>query len=736
MENCYAEVAVLAPLPRTLSYRLPDKDGERVAPGIRVKVPLGRRSAVGVVVELKTFAVEDEAAQRERLKPIDAVLDDMPLLPERLLKFIDRASRYYVHPLGLALKTALPAGLSSLQGAPKIRQTRVYRATDTTANLRGSLQQQILSFIVEHQPVELAQLRDQFASPYPVLKRLEELGVICSDEQESLRDPFVGCQVIADHPPELNDAQLSAVRLISASLNDASFRPFLLHGITGSGKTEVYLHSIAAVLAADKQALVLVPEIALTPQLVARFRARFEQQGQRIGVLHSGLSAAERYDMWRAIVRDEVAIVIGARSAVFAPLTRLGMIVVDEEHDDSYKQGEGFRYQGRDMALLRGQMEQVPVVLGSATPSLTSYQRMQQGALTEVSLPTRIGDRTLPEVRLIDMREAEVEHGLSQELIEALQLRLERGEQSLLLLNRRGFSPYLLCRDCGASFRCPNCDITLTWHRQAGTLRCHYCDYVEQPQEQCPHCGGAAIEPEGMGTERLADELQERFPEARVARMDRDSTAAKGAQQKLVSRMEAGEVDILVGTQMIAKGHDFGAVTLVGILDADAALNFPDFRAAERSFCLLAQVAGRAGRGEVCGEVLVQTYAPDSPVLECAVTHDYRHFVALELPMRQLLLYPPFGYLVNLVVSGLDRPVVEGCAQRLAERLMSAQDMEVLGPAPCPLFRLRNRYRMQILLKAPTRSALRRVLNESSQWRSIFPATTSLAIDVDPADMM
>ncbi|PLX90661.1 MAG: primosomal protein N' [Desulfuromonas sp.] len=733
MTSRYAEVAILAPLPRALSYLLPQTQADSVVPGVRVKVPLGRRHAVGVVVAVKAVAAEQDLT---RLKAIDAVLDDEPLLTEPLLRFVERASQYYIHPFGLTLKTALPAGLGSLQGAPKILHTRVYRCSDTPTRLRGAVQQQIFSFIQQHQPVDLAVLRDHFSNPHPVLKRLESLGVVNSLEQESSRDPFGGVSVEDDRAPELSEQQLQAVAAVVEGLNAGQFQPFLLHGITGSGKTEVYLHSIDAVVAAGRQALVLVPEIALTPQLVARFRSRFEQQGVRIGVLHSGLSAAERYDMWRAIIRDEIAIVIGARSAVFAPLRRLGMIVVDEEHDDSYKQGEGFRYHGRDMALLRGQMEQVPVVLGSATPSLTSFYRMQQGALTGLSLPCRIGDRVLPEVTLIDMREAEVEDGLSQPLIDALTLRLERGEQSLLLLNRRGFSPFLLCRDCGGSYRCPNCDITLTWHRQAATLRCHYCDFVQTPQDSCPHCGGAAMEPEGMGTERLAAELSERFPTARIARMDRDSTAAKGAQQQLVTRMEAGDVDILVGTQMIAKGHDFGAVTLVGILDADAALNFPDFRAAERSFSLLAQVAGRAGRGDLKGEVLVQTYAPDSPVLECAVSHDYLRFVELELPMRQLLLYPPYGYLVNLVVSGLDRDAVSGCAERLAEQLMTAADVEVLGPAACPLYRLRNRYRMQILLKAQSRAALRILLNQSGQWRKLFPATVTLAIDVDPADMM
>ncbi|MCD6527916.1 MAG: primosomal protein N' [Desulfuromonas sp.] len=733
-----AEVALLAPLPRPLTYLLPDDLAMQVQPGMRVKVPLGRRSAVGVVL-----AVTDDCSL-PRLKPVDEVLDELPLLNEKLLEFIRRASAYYVHPLGLALKTALPAGLGSLQSAPKIKQTKVYCRTAQQLELRGAMQRQVLDYIEQHQPVDLAVLREQFSSPYSVLQRLESLDLIRYDVQETARDPFVGLNVSADLPQVLTTEQASAVDAISAATAEQAFVPFLLHGVTGSGKTEVYLQSIQAVLAAGNQALVLVPEIALTPQLVARFRARFEAQQRRVGVLHSGMSAAERYDMWRAIVRDGrdtgegdgVDIVIGARSAVFAPLSRLGIIVVDEEHDDSYKQSEGFRYQGRDLALMRGQMEKVPVVLGSATPALTSYRRAQQGALRCLPLPQRIGDRTLPQVELVDMRTATVEGGLSEPLIEAIDERLQRGEQSLLLLNRRGFSPYLLCGDCGGSYRCPNCDITLTWHRQVAQLRCHYCDYMQPPKDCCPQCGGAAMEPEGMGTERLAAELQQRFPGARIARMDRDTTSAKGAQQALVSKMEARQVDILVGTQMVAKGHDFAAVTLVGILDADATLNFPDFRAAERSFSLLAQVAGRAGRGELQGAVIVQTYAPDNPVLSCAVDHDYHTFAEQELPMRQMLLYPPYGYLVNLLISGLDRKSVENCAEQLAGMLDGTAGVEVLGPAACPLFRLRNRYRMQILLKSETRPPLRQLLAGAAQWRKNFPATVSLAIDVDPVDMM
>ena len=731
--NCVV-VSVLAPLPIPLTYLVPVDLADAIQVGRRVRVPLGGRFAVGIVLEQIDM---DDAG---KLKPVAEALDGEALLNPDLLDFIRRASAYYVFPLGLALKTALPAGLGSLTAAPKIKQVRVYSRSELQMAVRGSLQKQILAWIDEHGSVEIADLRRQFPSPYSALQRLENLGLIHCKQLESQRDPFIGISVAADSDRALNEEQSCAVEQISCAVTNAEFKPFLLHGVTGSGKTEVYLQSIRAVLAGGRQALVLVPEIALTPQLVGRFRARFEHQHIRVGVLHSGMSVVERYDMWRAIVRDEVQIVIGARSAVFAPLTRLGIIVVDEEHDDSYKQSEGFRYQGRDLALMRGQMAQVPVVLGSATPALGSWQRAQQGLLTLLSLTERVGSRPLPEVELVDMGSAEVEGGLSQQLRDAIAATLERKEQCLLLLNRRGYSPYLLCGDCGASYRCPNCEITLTWHRNIAQLRCHYCDYSQPPADACPQCGGAAMEPEGMGTERLADELQTIFSEARIARMDRDTTSAKNAQQVLVGRMEQREVDILVGTQMIAKGHDFAAVTLVGVLNADSSLNFPDFRSSERSFSLLAQVAGRAGRAQLPGRVIVQTYAGDNPVLECAAQHDYLSFAKQELPLRQMLYYPPFGYLVNLLLSGLDRGEVERCAQQLAEHLMNQLQgevaVEVLGPAPCPLFRLRNRYRMQILLKAQQRPPLRQLLAKSAQWKSLLSTRVSLAIDVDPVDMM
>jgi len=725
-------VALLAPLPQPLTYAVPEALRDRLAVGHRVCVPLGRRSAVGVV--LARFS--DRAPGKFKLKDVTRLLDNAPVVDAALLEFVSRASAYYVFPLGLALKTALPAGLASIDAAPKSKHTTIYRRSACQLEVRGALQKKLLIFIEEREPVDIAELRQSFPSPYAALARLQELGLIAAAQCETQRDPFLGITVVADSARILNAEQAQAFATIVAAVATGKFSPFLLHGVTGSGKTEVYLQAISAVLNTGKQALVLVPEIALTPQLVGRFRARFEQQQLRIGVLHSGLSAAERYDMWRAIMRDEVHIVIGARSAVFAPLPRLGIIVVDEEHDGSYKQSEGFRYHGRDIALMRGQMAQVPVVLGSATPSLASWQRAQQGLLTKLSLTSRVGARPLPAVTLIDMAEAEVEAGLSQQLRSAIGDTLERHEQCLLLLNRRGYAPYLLCGDCGASYRCPNCEITLTWHRQVGQLRCHYCDYHQLPQELCPQCGGTAMEPEGMGTERLAAELKELFPAARIARMDRDTTSAKGSQQTIFTQMERREVDILVGTQMIAKGHDFAAVTLVGVIDTDAALNFPDFRSAERSFSLLAQVAGRAGRGELLGQVLVQTYAADNPVLECAVDHDFHRFAAQELPLRQLLHYPPFGYLVNLLLSSLDRQAVEHSAQTLADQLAGHAGVEVLGPAPCPLFRLRNRYRMQILLKAQLRAPLRKLLLVAPGWYKIIASNVTLAIDVDPVDMM
>lgn len=724
-----AEVAVVAPLKTTLSYRVPDALGPQLRIGQRLEVPLGRRNCVGYLLGLG-------AGETTELKPLRRLLDTNPLFPPQMVAFFKRVADYYLMPIGAVIRTALPAGLQEAERSPGTLEERFYCDSGRAGVPRGRLQQELLGYVRQHQEVSLSDLRDQFSAPHAALRRLVELGFLKEQIREKLRDPFFSWPVAEDPPPPLNSQQQAVLAQLQDQLVDGGFHPWLLHGVTGSGKTEVYLRAIAEVLEQGRTALVLVPEIALTPQLVGRFRARFHGAGQRIAVLHSGLSAGERYDSWRLVARGDAEIVIGARSAVFAPLSRLGIIVVDEEHDPSYKQGEGLRYQGRDLALLRGQMEGALVLLGSATPALTSYQRAldQQTGLLE--LDRRVAERPMPRVELIDMTDSPFGDILSERLQQALADNLAAGNQSLLLLNRRGFAPFLQCGDCGLSFHCPNCEITLTYHRRELALRCHYCDFSQPPPETCPRCRGAQLDPEGAGTERLEALLVELFPQARIARMDRDSMSHKGAHRQLVERIAAGEVDILVGTQMVAKGHDFPGVTLVGVVNADATLNFPDFRAAERTFSLLSQVAGRAGRGDLVGRVLIQTYAPDHYALTAAAAHDYRQFFQAEVAFRNELGYPPFGSLVNLLLAGNDRLLVEQTAARVADGLRgSAERVEVLGPAPCVLPKLRGKWRMQILLKGARRVDVRNRLGRLPQVKKLVPRGVTLVVDIDPVDM-
>ena len=724
-----AEIAVAAPLDKILTYLVPDELREQLQVGLRGRVPLGRRSATGYVLKLSEIEGDD------KLKPLREILDEAPLFTPEWGEFLRRAAGYYHFPPGEALRCALPAGLSGTGNDLTILSDKLYTPLAGAPAPRGSKQISILEAIRQAGELTLSQLREQFPAPYDSLARLVELGCLEVREVERQRDPFKNAPLPEDRQFELTGDQRRALTHAETLMSREGFAALLLHGITGSGKTEVYLRLVAEALERGDQALVLVPEIALTPQLVARFRARFAAQGVQIAVLHSGLSDGERYDAWRAIMRSECSIVIGARSAVFAPLARPGVIIVDEEHEASYKQGEGFRYHARDLALMRGQMHDCLVLLGSATPAVTTWQRLQEDTAVE-TLAERPGASVLPEVVCLDMTEEEKQGVLAQTLVTALQEILERKEQALLLLNRRGFAPYLQCQECGASFRCPNCEITLTFHRRALQARCHYCDYAETPPEQCPDCGGLQIEGEGAGTERLADELGELFPTARIARMDRDTTSRKGAHQRLVEQMEACEIDILVGTQMVAKGLDFPGVTLVGVVDADNTLNFPDFRAAERTFALLTQVAGRAGRGDKPGRVLVQTYTPDHYALEASVRHDYPGFVVTELAFRETLGYPPYGHLVNLVLAGNLEGKVKQSAEKLARRLTGIPELEVLGPAPCPLAKLRGKHRMQILLKAATRLPLHRAVTTLKGWKDVVANGVRLSIDVDPVDML
>ncbi len=732
MSDLIARVAVAAPLDKTLYYRIPESLAQQARVGSRLRVPLGRRLVVGYLLAFTEESVP-------RLKDVLEVLDREPLFQHAMVAFFEWAADYYCHPLGEVIRTALPAGLSGAGQGPGILNERLFFLRSAAEEPRGSKQRAIVDYLRQHGVTPEGQLKEQFGDVYASLKRLQEQGLVGVENRERPRDPFAAVPLGEDCPVVPSAGQLAALQTVEAALEQARFQPMLLHGVTGSGKTEVYLQAVHHALQRGKKALVLVPEIALTPQLVGRFRARFTPRGIRLAVLHSGLSDGERYDSWRAIARGDADIVIGARSAIFAPLEGLGIIVVDEEHDGSYKQGDGFRYHARDLALLRGQMLGASVLLGSATPALTTFYRAQQGQTEYLPLADRVMGRPLPGVELIDLSGQRLPGVLAEPLRLALQENLERGEQSLLLLNRRGFAPFLLCADCGTTVRCPNCEITLTYYQQQRLLRCNYCDFSLTPPDLCPACQGTQLAPEGAGTERLEEELTALLPGAVIGRMDRDTTLRKGAHQRLVDGMFSRRIDVLVGTQMVAKGHDFPGVTLVGVVNADSALNFPDFRSAERTFSLLTQVAGRAGRGDKPGRVLIQTYDPSHYVLNCVAGHDYRSFYDEESTLREALGYPPFGHLVNCLLSGNDEQRVLGAAKGLAsawENLAAGLPVEILGPAPCPLSRLRGKWRWQVLLKAGNRAALRRLLRHFVSLRGEVPKGVTAIIDVDPVDML
>ncbi len=725
-----AEVAVAAPLDKTLSYAIPEELKNTAVPGVRVRVPLGRRTATGYLLGVSS-------GETEKLKPIREILDTDPLFSPAWVEFLKKAAAYYRFPIGEVFRCALPAGLSGKGNDVSILSEKIYSVGDCGIEPAGKKQKKVLRLVQDRGEISLSELRLLVDTPHAVLSRLVDIGALQVASAERQRDPFRDQPVPQDNDLKLDVDQQSALDAMQEKLDAQEFTAVLLHGVTGSGKTEVYLRLIAATVAVGRQALVLVPEIALTPQLVSRFRARFTDQGVTLAVLHSGLSDGERYDAWRSIARGDVQIVIGARSAVFAPLGNLGVIVVDEEHETSYKQSEGFRYHARDLALLRGQAADSLVLLGSATPSLTVYRRAQEGEVLYLPLAGRVAGRPLPSVELVDMCEAEQVGALSEQLLAALADNHAAGGQSLLLLNRRGFAPYLICADCGFGLRCPNCEITLTYHQSARKLLCHYCDYDQTPPDICPRCSGHNLMPEGSGTERLEEDLTARLPDCRIARMDRDTTTAKGAHQRLVDSVLVGDVDILVGTQMVAKGHDFPNVTLVGVVDADNSLNFPDFRSSERTFSLLVQVAGRAGRGDKPGRVLVQTYSPDHYALQCALNHDYQAFYQQEIAFREPLGYPPFGHLVNLVMAGNDPEKVLRTGELLSRQLDHyGQDVEVLGPAPCPLARLRGKTRSQILLKSDLRLPLHRLLQYLVPLSKQIPSGVKLTVDVDPIDML
>jgi primosomal protein N' (replication factor Y) len=569
------------------------------------------------------------------------------------------------------------------------------------------------------------------------LAALIRKGLVAVRDVEVSRDPFASTSQMGDGPRVLAVAQAEALAVVREALDARQFAPILLHGVTGSGKTEVYLQAIEIALAQGRQALVLVPEISLTPLAVQRFLARF---GSRVAVLHSGLKGGERFDAWRRIKSGGADIVVGARSAVFAPLPRLGILVVDEEHDPSYKQDEMPRYHGRDVAVMRAKLLGAPVILGSATPSLESFERTQAGRYKLVRLPERIEARPLPRVEIVDLRRVEGgDRLLSPPLCDSITGRLARGEQSLLFLNRRGFSTLLLCEECGATLGCPHCSVSLTFHAARGRLRCHTCDFERRPPEQCPECRGSRLRNLGFGTQQLEAAVRDRFPKARVARMDRDTAGGWRAAERILDRLIQGEIDILVGTQMIGKGHDVPNVTLVGVVSADMALHVPDFRAGERAFALFTQVVGRAGRGDRPGLALIQTFNPDHYILRAVQAQDYAALWEAESPLRRDQGLPPFSRAVLAVLSSPQEKTSEAGAEEFARLLreVGVKADALSGPAPAPLYRVRSRYRWHLLVRGQDLQRLHTRVREAARRLRTSPAARGvrLDLDVDPASV-
>ncbi|MGH8065624.1 MAG: primosomal protein N' [Candidatus Entotheonellia bacterium] len=611
---------------------------------------------------------------------------------------------------------------------------------------RAPQQAALLGHLLKTGPATAAELRRHIPGATQLLRALEQKGLLVTVERP--RAPMLAMATDAaflDAPDvTLTSAQGNALEHIQKLLPLHEFAPVLLHGVTGSGKTEVYMRAMAAALSQGKQVIYLVPEIALTPQLLTRLHARF---GQDVAVLHSRLTRGERLDEWLRIHRQQASIAIGPRSAIFAPLQRLGLIIVDEEHDPSYKQEEAPRYLARDVAIMRAKLCQALVVLGSATPSLESFANAQQQRYRYLQLPDRVRTKDLPEVVLVDLRREENRAGagevLSHPLRKAITGHLARGEQTLLFLNRRGYATFVQCHDCGHICQCPRCSVALTFHIDDRTLKCHYCQFTTSPPETCPACHGTRVEYFGTGTQKVEREVRRIFPQARVARMDRDATGGRHAYQDILTRLARGEIDILIGTQMITKGHDFPRITLVGVVSADVTLGLPDFRAAERTFQLLTQVAGRAGRGEVPGEVIVQTFAPQHYAIQHAQAHDFHGFYAEEIAYRKRLDYPPAVRLAAIRFDARDPQAVEQYCQAFVTLLRpyvrDAEGVTLLGPAPAALAKLNNRYRWHLLLKAPTARRLHDVIEDglnALKQAAIARSGVRLMVDVDPVNLL
>jgi primosomal protein N' (replication factor Y) len=798
------EVAVGLPVFKTFHYRIPEKMRNSLQIGMRVLVPFKGRKVTGFSIDLLE---EPPKGIEEKLREVEDLLDEAPLIDPPMLRFYRWISDYYLYPLGEVIKTGLPPGLqlkselvlnltqsgmeSLRQGGLEPIQEKVFKEMERCGKVylkkmlkhflgevtrsqlflwkrKGLLnidpgiegkevkpkfekliryeggepcqpiskkQVEILEWVKEKEEISYSELSKRFKSPSKAIQSLQAKGLLSFSRREVCRDLAVRSELKPYPKPEPTSDQEAILGEILKGIRSKRFSPFLIYGVTGSGKTEIYIRAIEEVLLRGQEAIVLVPEISLTPQLLSRFIDRF---GGNLALLHSGLGKGERYDQWRKIWKGEVKIAMGARSAIFAPFRNVGIIIVDEEHDPSYKQEEKLKYHARDVAVVRAKQVEATLLLGSATPSLESFYNAEKGKFRLLNLPERIEGKPLPRVELVDMKK---EGGLlSEKLRGALQKNIESKKQSLLFLNRRGFANFILCPDCGLTFKCPNCSVTLTYHLRDRSLQCHYCDYRIQAPGDCPKCQGHRLQGMGIGTERLEQEIRSLFPETQVGRMDHDTTSRRRSHLQILKKLENGSIDILVGTQMIVKGHDFPNVTFVGVVSADTSLHFPDFRSSERTFQLLTQVAGRAGRGEVFGEVVIQTFNPDHYSILRAKDHDYLGFYQEEIQFRKALEYPPFSRFINFRLVGNSEKRTKGMAEemgKIGQSLLKkgyGKGIEILGPSAAPFAKMRGKFRWQMLAKGKSPPLLHQFAKAFAS-RMEVPLRgkgINLDIDVDP----
>jgi len=737
-----ARVAV-HPIHDLLEYLVPENLREKVQPGTLVRVPLGKRENPGLVIELGA------ASGRKELRPILEVFREDPVINSELLELLRWAAGYYLAPLSSLVELALPPGLENPPpGEPRTHLFRIAEGLDPDKLLAqvqpsAPVQAEILQQLASSRELSLSDLPPERRTQYlRALREMKRKGWVRGFYREEELPAGAGVK-------ELTSDQEKALAAIEAGLRAGIFETHLLFGVTASGKTEIYLRAAARALDAQKGVIILVPEIALVPQIAGRFRASF---GAKVGVLHSGLPRRERINSWVRIQTGQAPLVIGTRSAVFAPLPAPGLIVVDEEYDEAYKQEEGVRYNARDLAIVRGKLTGATVILGSATPALESFANAAAGKYHLLTLPSRVDGRTLPPVTVVDLRAANLgsdwtKNPLSPFLKERIAAHQKEGGKVILFLNRRGYSNSVLCQDCGQAIRCPNCSVSLILHKARKILLCHYCGFSIPPPDVCPACNSHRVRMFGVGTERIEEEMTRDFPGLSFRRLDRDTAHRIGAPARILRDFAAGGVEMLMGTKMVTKGHDFPGVSLVGVVLADLSLDLPDFRAAERTFELLAQVAGRAGRGEHPGEVVVQTFLPDHYAIDLARAQDYPAFYRAELESRKKFFYPPFSRLVQFLVSGVNAQKVEESSERLKEELEGkltggttkpGKAVQVLGPAPAAYAKIRGRHRFQILIKYPPdfriQAPLAKIL-ELHPHRQLAAGVT-FSVDIDPQSLL